>query len=342
MLERLSNLEPERLLALVGLPVKLLQPATSEALPTAWLANLARYLAGQFGWGDAVRSRLDSGEVLPDELDEIARMSIDEARTKQAIREMLGEDRMIPKEAYLHVGQIIKELKRYDPAILGGLADPTNTDSLKQNKMIRIFLWHRLKDDDRVRVTALSAQEAFIVYIKASLLSGVVLASPFIFYFMWSFVASGLYPHEKSYVYIFGPISLGLFVAGAMLAFFVVFQYVLKFLLGINAWVMIDLDPRISEWIGFAMMLPIGFGVSFQLPLLMLFLERIGIFTVAIYWEKWRIAVLVIAVLSMLLTPADPMSMILMAAPLTLLYFGGIGFCRFMPKRKSPFRNTID
>ena len=104
----------------------------------------------------------------------------------------------------------------------------------------------------------------------------------------------------------------------------------------------IEADPRISEWIGFVLFLPLGFGVAFQLPLVMLFLHRIGIFTVQAYLEKWRIAILVIFVISMFLTPADPMSMLLMAAPLTLLYFLGIAMAHWMPKSRNPFRDAYE
>jgi sec-independent protein translocase protein TatC len=104
-----------------------------------------------------------------------------------------------------------------------------------------------------------------------------------------------------------------------------------------NDWLGIDPRPRINEWLGFVLILPIGFGISFQLPLVMLFLERIGIFTVQSYLSRWRIAVLVIFVLAMFLTPADPTSMLLMAIPLTVLYFGGVALCRFMPKISSPY-----
>jgi sec-independent protein translocase protein TatC len=96
----------------------------------------------------------------------------------------------------------------------------------------------------------------------------------------------------------------------------------------------IDPDPRISEWLSFVLMLPLGFGISFQLPLVMLFLERIGVFDVTGYLQKWRLAVLVIFILSAVLTPADPYSLLLMALPLCVLYFGGIGLCRVMPRRK--------
>ncbi len=89
------------------------------------------------------------------------------------------------------------------------------------------------------------------------------------------FVAAGLYPHERKYIYIYLPMSLFLFTGGAVFCFYAVFPFVLKFLLSFNA--MLDVNPqiRLSEWINFAVMLPVMFGVSFQLPLVMLFLERI-------------------------------------------------------------------
>jgi len=83
----------------------------------------------------------------------------------------------------------------------------------------------------------------------------------------------------------------------------------------------------------FVLILPVGFGLGFQLPLVMLFLERIGIFDAAAYASQWRIAILVICVVSALLTPADPYSMLFLAAPLTLLYFGGVALCHWAASR---------
>ena len=68
----------------------------------------------------------------------------------------------------------------------------------------------------------------------------------------------------------------------------------------------------------------------------MLFINRLGILSVEMYLEKWRIAILVIFVLSMLLTPADPISMLMMAVPLTILFFLGIALCKWMPRGRSP------
>lgn len=196
--------------------------------------------------------------------------------------------------------------------------------------------------DARIQTMGTGVQDAFMVYMKASLLVGLVVASPAIIFFIWQFVASGLYTHERRYVYIFMPFSLGLFLAGAAVAFFFAVKLVVHFLFGFYQWLEIVPMPRINEWLSFILMLPLGFGVAFQLPLVMLFLERIGVFTAPMYLSSWRIAVLVICILSMLLTPADPGSMILLATPLTVLYFGGIALCRFMPRRETPFGDAVE
>jgi len=209
-------------------------------------------------------------------------------------------------------------------------AAPAAAPAFSLDALVPMLLWQPLSRDPRVSITTLSAQEAFGIYVKAALLTGVVLASPWIFYQLWTFVAAGLYHHEKRLVWIFLPISVGLFLAGVALAFFFVFDFVLDYLLEFNEWLGLDPDPRISEWLGFVLVLPIGFGLGFQLPLVMLFLERIGIFDVATYAAQWRIAVIVIFVVSAILTPADPYSLLFLAIPLCLLYFGGLAICRWV------------
>jgi sec-independent protein translocase protein TatC len=203
-------------------------------------------------------------------------------------------------------------------------------------ELVPILVWHPVETDSRVRIKSFSAPEAFSIWVKASLVVGVILSSPWVFYHIWAFVAAGLYPHEKRYVQVFLPFSLGLFLLGAATAYLFVFAPVLEFLFSFNSWLGFDPDPRISEWLGFVLLLPLGFGVSFQLPLVMLFLERIGVFDVQAYLEKWRISVLVIFILSAILTPADPYSLLLMALPLTVLYFGGVLLCRWMPRVNRP------
>ncbi|MEZ6048535.1 MAG: twin-arginine translocase subunit TatC [Planctomycetaceae bacterium] len=171
--------------------------------------------------------------------------------------------------------------------------------------------------------------EAFLVYLKVSIVSGLVLSSPWIIYQLWLFVAAGLYPTERRYVYYYLPFSVGLFLTGVLFCFYLVLPYVLSFLLGFNKSMGISPQIFLREWISFAIMLPVMFGISFQLPIVMLFMERIGICTVETYREKRRMSILIISIVSMLMTPSDPQSMILMMIPLLILYEVGILMCNF-------------
>ena len=171
-----------------------------------------------------------------------------------------------------------------------------------------------------------------MTYLKVSVVAGFVIASPWIFFQVWQFVAAGLFPHERKHVYRFLPMSLGLFFIGAIFCFQFVFPIVLDFLIGFNKWIGVVLRPRLSEYISFALLLPVMFGISFQLPLVMLLIERIGIVSIEGFIKNWRMAILIIAIASMLLTPSDPSSMLLMMFPLIILYFGGILLCQMKPK----------
>ena len=193
-----------------------------------------------------------------------------------------------------------------------------------------IALFKRTADRFNRPVTY-KVEEAFMTYIKISLVAGFVLTSPWVFYQIWLFVAAGLFPNERKHVYIYLPMSLGLFLLGAVFCYLFVFPIVLNFLISFNKWLGIEIQPRLSEYISLALMLPVMFGVSFQLPLVMLFLERIGVMTIKAYSENWRMAILVISVASMLLTPSDPQSMLLMMFPLIILYVVGIQLCKFRP-----------
>ncbi len=189
-------------------------------------------------------------------------------------------------------------------------------------------------------LTALTAEEAFMIYLKVAMVAGLALSSPWVFYQIWLFVAAGLYAHERKYVYVYMPMSLGLFFGGAIFCFFAVIPFVLNFLFDFNIWLDISIQPRLTEYISFIVILPVMFGISFQLPMVMLFLERIGIFGVTAYQDKRRFAILTIAFLSMVLTPSDPVSMTLMMVPLCILYEFGILLCRWQPNAKqNPFDN---
>jgi sec-independent protein translocase protein TatC len=259
-----------------------------------------------------LQQRQADGEDVPDDL--------------PAAAAAMADDGLVPEEIFLDRKELAVALQQDPPA--GNF--PTTRDG-----MVKLRIYRPLERDPRLSLISLSGQESFLVYIKASVVVGILVTSPFIFYFIWEFVAAGLYKHEKKHVYFFLPMSLGLFLAGAALAFYVAMDYVLDFLFWFNGQMGINPTMQISEWMSFVLLLPLGFGISFQLPMVMLFLHRIGIFTVENYLSKWRIAVLVISVISMFLTPADPGSMLLMAIPLVFLYFGGIALCHYLPTETS-------
>ncbi|HEV3005524.1 MAG TPA: twin-arginine translocase subunit TatC, partial [Pirellulales bacterium] len=271
--------------------------------------------------------------------------------SEREIRWLVNQQRLMFDIENFHPLQLLGELKLAVPDALPGFTPPeipaedpdaeeiaTKPNEVKlgelegKGRLVPTFLWHAIDTDQRIEPAAMGAAEAFSIWMKASLVVGVVISSPWIFYCIWTFVAAGLYPHEKRYIHIFLPISIGLFALGAASTFVFVFDPVLNFLFGFNRWLKLGPDPRISEWLGFVILLPLGFGISFQLPLVMLFLERIGIFTVRTYIEKWRIAIMVIVVLSAVLTPADPYTLFFMAIPLIGLYFLAILFCKYLPR----------
>ena len=195
---------------------------------------------------------------------------------------------------------------------------------------------------NKTGLSSLKMEEPFMIWVKAGLIVGAVLASPMIFYHLWSFVASGLHAHERRYVYVYLPLSVTLFSAGVVLAFFVVLNYVLTFLLAFNGSLDVAIEPRLTYYVNFVLLLPLGFGIAFQLPLVMLFLQRIGLFETEAYVSSWRLAVLVIFLVSMVLTPADVTSMFAMAVPLVFLYGLGIVMCKFIPRGRGMGSDAYD
>lgn len=233
--------------------------------------------------------------------------------------------------------QLVAALNAADAETYPSLEPPEKEEPIALRLQSPLFAEWREAAERTLRPVTLNVQEGFMTYLKVSLVAGFVLASPWIFYQLWLFIAAGLYPQERKYVHLYLPLALGLFLGGAVFCFYAVLPFVLDFLLGFNTKLGIVPQIRLSEWITFAMMLPVMFGLSFELPVVMLLLERIQIFDVATYREKRRMAILVIAILSMFLTPAEPISMMAMMIPLVILYELGIWLCTIRPANTSPF-----
>jgi sec-independent protein translocase protein TatC len=189
----------------------------------------------------------------------------------------------------------------------------------------------------RPTLKTLNVQEGFVVFFKVCIVAGIVLASPWIFYQLWSFVAAGLYPHEKRLVNVYLPISVLLFLAGVAMCELVVLPLAVSYLLSFNEWLGLEPELRLTEWLSFAIMMPLIFGVAFQMPLVMLFLNRLGIMTVEQYLKRWRISIFVLIIVAAILSASpDPLSFLSLAGPMCLLYWLGIFMC-WMAGEPKPF-----
>jgi sec-independent protein translocase protein TatC len=192
------------------------------------------------------------------------------------------------------------------------------------------------------RLTALTVTEPFTVYFKVSLVLGLVLASPWIAFQLWSFVAAGLHPHERRLVHVFLPLSVALFLGGVLLCELVVLPAGVSYLLSYYEWLDIEPELRLNDWLHFALWTPVIFGLAFQTPLVMLALERLGVLSVDGYRNNRRLAIFLLAALAAVLsvTP-DWFNMLALAVPLWVLYELGIVLCR-LASRGEPVADADD
>ena len=182
----------------------------------------------------------------------------------------------------------------------------------------------------------LKIQEGMMVWLEVSMICGLVLGSPWIFYQLWSFVGAGLYSTEKKLVHVYMPFSLSLFLCGVLLCEFVVIPQAVKFLLEFDAWLGVNAELRLEDWLSFALMMPVIFGLSFQTPLVMLFLAKIGIFDADSFRAKRRMAWFVLMVLAALLMPTtDPYAILMMQVPLIGLYEFGILLAAYVDRQRA-------
>jgi sec-independent protein translocase protein TatC len=183
-------------------------------------------------------------------------------------------------------------------------------------------------------VRTLAAQEAFVMFFKAALGSAFILACPWVFYQLYSFVAVGLYAHERRFVHMTIPFSVGLFLTGVAFCYFVMLPLMVRFLLSANEWMGLQPDIRLNEWVGFCVLLMLIFGATFQLPLLMLTLEKVGIVTYEGLASKRKISFFLIFVFAAVVTPTpDPFNQAVLAIPMYGLFEIGLLLMRRFQQR---------
>jgi sec-independent protein translocase protein TatC len=184
------------------------------------------------------------------------------------------------------------------------------------------------------KIIAIRPTEGFITPIMICAIVGIFAASPFIIYQIWKFVAAGLYPSERKWVYVFGPFSGLLFIAGCAFSFMVVVRWGLVFLAKFSLAHGYEPYYTAHEYVRILLIFTLTMGVVFQLPLVMLFLTRIGVATPEGLARIRRYAILCIFIAGAVLSPPDPFTMIGMALPMIMLYEVGIILCKFARRRE--------
>ena len=175
--------------------------------------------------------------------------------------------------------------------------------------------------------------EAFSAYMLFTLLVGFVIAMPFFLYQVWSFAWEALTDKERKYILLFGPLSLLFFLGGGFFAYFVIVPIAIKFLLGFSS---VYVVPMISikNYISFIGSFILSFAIVFELPLVLVFLVKIGIATPEFLRQYRRHAIMAILIVSAILTPPDICSQLLMAVPLVVLYELGVIFSLLAYQKK--------
>jgi sec-independent protein translocase protein TatC len=225
----------------------------------------------------------------------------------------------------------VEELRRHLLIALIALAAATLVSFLFTDQIINLMA---VPVGSLDALQSIEVTENVAVFMRVSLLSGVAIAMPVILYELLSFIMPGLKDNERRWVIlivIFGSI---LFIAGAAFAYFVMLPASLTFLLEFLG---VATKPRLSSYINFITNLIFWMGISFQFPIIIFALTKLGVVSVKTLAKGWRYALVLIAILAAMITPTvDPVNMALLMAPLFLLYLLSVLFASLAVREKKP------
>jgi sec-independent protein translocase protein TatC len=175
----------------------------------------------------------------------------------------------------------------------------------------------------------------FFVPIKVAMMAAFLIALPYVLYQVWAFIAPGLYAHEKKFIMPAVVASLILFATGMAFAYFLVFPVVFGFIVGVapeGVAVMTD----INKYLDFVLTMFIAFGVTFEVPIVVVALAKMGVVEVKQFKEARPYVIVGAFVIAAVVTPPDVVSQIMLALPLWLLYEMGIVVAAWVVKQKPP------
>ena len=174
---------------------------------------------------------------------------------------------------------------------------------------------------------------SFFVPMKVTMLVAFIVALPVVMYQLWAFIAPGLYMHERKLILPLVVSSYSLFIIGMAFAYFLVFPTVFKFMASYNAPLGAEMSTDIDNYLSFAMTTFLAFGITFEVPVVVVVLVRMGMVPLAKLKEIRPYVIVGAFVISAIVTPPDVLSQLLLAVPMTMLYELGLLVARFyVPK----------
>tara|TARA_Y100001954_G_scaffold220406_1_gene255454 strand:- start:592 stop:1362 length:771 start_codon:yes stop_codon:yes gene_type:complete len=190
--------------------------------------------------------------------------------------------------------------------------------------------------DRRLIFTAL--QETFLTYLKVSFFTAFFVTCPFILMQIWKFIAPGLYKHEKIAILPYLILTPLLFFLGGMLVYYLIMPLAFKFFLsfestGMSTTLPIQLEAKVNEYLSLVMKLIFAFGISFQLPVVLSLLARIGVVDAEFLKKRRKYVIVIIFAAAAFLTPPDPITQIGLAVPLLILYELSIFAVKFIENK---------
>jgi sec-independent protein translocase protein TatC len=194
--------------------------------------------------------------------------------------------------------------------------------------------------DGGCRLAALSPLEPLSIRLRLSLTVGLLLAMPFIAYQLWRFITPGLKPNEKRFAIPFALASTLLFVGGVTVAFYTL-PKAISFLVGMGG-NGIAVFFQADKYLRFVLFMGLAFGLTFEFPLVLVFLSMVGVLSSATMLRVWRPAVAVIIVAAAVITPSqDPISLFAMAVPMWAFYFAAAAIARFVIEPRRSRRQAL-
>ena len=191
--------------------------------------------------------------------------------------------------------------------------------------------------DRRLIFTAL--HEAFLTYLKVAFFAAIFISSPVFLSQIWKFIAPGLYKNEKQALLPYLIATPTLFILGGCLVYYLIMPLAIKFFLTFETVaepgiIPIQLEAKVNEYLSLIMRLIFAFGISFQLPIILSLLARIGIIDSEYLKLRRKYVIVIIFAIAAILTPPDPITQIGLALPLLLLYELSILTVKFIEKKR--------